>query len=365
MQRTVGMFVSLFIAIVIGGNVFNNAYSSSELSSPNQQKVVILTFDDGYESQYSNAKPILDKYGFKATFYIVCNYVGSGDDRMTWEEIKSLQQEGHDIASHTMNHDDLSKLTPQEVEYEVAQSKQCLLEQGINPKSFAYPFNGGSDAPSIISSVASHYDLARTATDPLAFLNCSDNCDTSKYSIVGWSHDSEKKNNAYNDQQMLERFVEVVNSQIEYNTNGVNAVPILIWHKIDNSNEEYSTSTNLFDAELKYLHDNGFTVLTMADLVYDDTSKYLRISNDDSAHSSIPNSKNDDAARIADIEEMDDENINTPSNEESGSDSVREESSKEDLAYAGESVEDKDHEEEEGESDGEIPSAILQFLDAP
>jgi peptidoglycan/xylan/chitin deacetylase (PgdA/CDA1 family) len=366
-QRTVGMFVSLFIAIVIGGNVFNNAYSSSELSNgiPNQQKVVILTFDDGYESQYSNAKPILDKYGFKATFYIVCNYVGSGDDRMTWEEIKSLQQEGHDIASHTMNHDDLSKLTPQEAEYEVAQSKQCLLEQGINPKSFAYPFNGGSDEPSIISSVASHYDLARTATDPLAFLNCSDNCDTSKYSIVGWSHDSEKKNNAYNDQQMLERFVEVVNSQIEYNTNGVNAVPILIWHKIDNSNEEYSTSTNLFDAELKYLHDNGFTVLTMADLVYDDTSKYLRISNDDSAHSSIPNSKSDDAARIADIEEMDDENINTPSNEESGSDRVREESAKEDLAYAGESVEDKDHEEEEGESDGEIPSAILQFLDAP
>ena len=58
-------------------------------------------------SQYSNAKPILDKYGFKATFYIVCNYVGGGDNRMTWEEIKSLQQEGHDIASHTMNHDDL------------------------------------------------------------------------------------------------------------------------------------------------------------------------------------------------------------------------------------------------------------------
>ena len=45
------------------------------------------------------------------------------DNRITWEEIKSLQQEGHDIASHTINHDDLSKVPAQTVEYEVAQSK--------------------------------------------------------------------------------------------------------------------------------------------------------------------------------------------------------------------------------------------------
>jgi hypothetical protein len=64
----------------------------------------------------------------------VCNYVGSGDNRMTWEQIHSLHDEGHDLASHTTNHDDLSKLPPQTVEYEVAQSKQCLFDQGINPK---------------------------------------------------------------------------------------------------------------------------------------------------------------------------------------------------------------------------------------
>jgi peptidoglycan/xylan/chitin deacetylase (PgdA/CDA1 family) len=158
-QRIVGILLFLFITTTIGGNVSTNVYGSSRLLNgiANQQKVVILTFDDGYESQYSNAKPILDNYGFKATFYIVCNYVGSGDNRMTWKDIKSLQQEGHDIASHTMNHDDLSKLPPQKVEYEVAQSKQCLLDQGINPKSFAYPFNGGSDDPSVINTVASHY----------------------------------------------------------------------------------------------------------------------------------------------------------------------------------------------------------------
>ena len=161
--------------------------------------------------------------------------------------------------------------------------------------------------------MASHYDLARTATGPLAFLSCGDDseCTTNKYSIMGWSHDSEKKNYAYNDQQMLERFVHVVNSQNEYNTNGVNAVPILIWHKIDNTNVEYSTSMDLFEAEMKYLYDNGFTVLSMADLVYDEGSNYLKIS-DGNDNVPIPATERDSAAKINDVDED-----NSPDNAQS------------------------------------------------
>ena len=387
-QRTLGILLTLLLGASIIINVPNNIHGSTEQSKNkiNQQKVVILTFDDGYESQYSNAKPILDKYGFKATFYIVCNYVGSGDNRMTWEEIKSLQQEGHDIASHTMNHDDLSKLTPQEVEYEVAQSKQCLLEQGISPKSFAYPFNGGSDDSSVLNTVASHYELARTATDPLAFLGCDGDCTTNKYSIMGWSHDSEKKSNAYNDKQMFERFIQVVNSQNEYNTNGVNAVPILIWHKIDNSNEEYSTSLNLFEAEIKYLHDNGFTVLTMADLVYDDGSKYIKISSGND-RAPVSNNQNDFAAKVADVEK--DSGL-LSSEEEPGTDDAEnteessiiddEEATPTTREYDRISDENEDEarqvepapnsqssfsDNEDEEADLQLPSAILQFLEEP
>jgi peptidoglycan/xylan/chitin deacetylase (PgdA/CDA1 family) len=370
------------------GSFSSSVYASQQLPNNSNQKVAILTFDDGYKSQYSNAKPILDKYGFKATFSIVCNYVGNGDNRMTWEEIKSLLQEGHEIASHTMNHDDLSKLPPQTVEYEVAQSKQCLLDQGINPKSFAYPFNGGSDDPTVLNIVASHYDLARTATGPLAFLSCGDDseCTTNKYSIMGWSHDSEKKNNAYNDQQMLDRFVQVVNSQNEYNTNGVNAVPILIWHKIDNTNEEYSTSMGLFEAEMKYLYDNGFTVLTMADLVYDEGSAYLKIS-DGNDNVPIPATEMDFAARINDVDE-DNSPDNAQSKEEEAESGISTEEVREENDNGEEFTPTVDDESEEGdktqlegsqyrfpqqqhivkngeETEGEIPSSILPFLNEP
>ena len=376
------------MTMALVGSFSSNVYASQQLPNNSNQKVVILTFDDGYKSQYSNAKPILDKYGFKATFSIVCNYVGNGDNRMTWEEIKSLRQEGHDIASHTMNHDDLSKLPPQTVEYEVAQSKQCLLDQGINPKSFAYPFNGGSDDPTVLNIVASHYDLARTATRPLAFLSCGDDseCTTNKYSIMGWSHDSEKKNNAYNDQQMLDRFVQVVNSQNEYNTNGVNAVPILIWHKIDNTNEEYSTSMDLLEAEMKYLYDNGFTVLTMADLVYDEDSTYLKIS-DGNDNVPIPATEMDFAAKINDVDE-DNSPDNARSKEEVAESGISTEEVREENGNGEEFTPTIDGEYEEGdntelegsqyrypqqqhivnngeETEGEIPSSILPFLNEP
>ena len=376
------------MTISLVGNVSSNVYGSQQLLDGNidKQKVVILTFDDGYKNQYSNAKPILDKYGFKATFSIVCNYVGNGDNRMTWEEIKSLQQEGHDIASHTMNHDDLSKVPAQTVEYEVAQSKQCLLDQGINPKSFAYPFNGGSDDPTVLNIVASHYDLARTATDPLAFLSCGDdsNCTTNKYSIMGWSHDSEKKNNAYNDQQMLGRFVQVVNSQNEYNTNGVNAVPILIWHKIDNTNVEYSTSVDLFEAEMKYLYDNGFTVLTMADLVSDEGSNYLKI-NDGNDNVPIPATERDFAAKINDVDE-DNSPDNTQSKEaEYGISTEAREGNGAGEEFTPTVVNNESEEDDKTELEGsqyryplqqhsdnnvdvteiEIPSSILPFLNEP
>jgi peptidoglycan/xylan/chitin deacetylase (PgdA/CDA1 family) len=263
---------------------------NNDMTNDRSKKAVVLAFDDGWMSHYTKAKPILDKYGFKSTFAIVCNYVGKGDERMGWGEIQSIYEEGHDIASHTMNHADLSELPAEEMEYEVAQSKQCLLNHGIDPVVFTYPFNGGDDNEAVINTVAQYYDLGRTATSPLIFLDCNTNDNAEKegksregggcedlshlipmnrYSIAGWSHDAHRKNNAYDDSQMLDSFIEVVNSQDKYNNNAngtINAIPVIIWHKIDNTGEEYATSVNLFQAEIKYLYDNGFTVLRMSDL---------------------------------------------------------------------------------------------------
>jgi hypothetical protein len=57
-----------------------------------------------------------------------------------------------------------------------------------------------------------------------------------------------------------------------------NVISIIGYHSIDNNNKtQDSTDVNLFAAEMKYLHDNGFKVLNMADLGYDKNSNYLYV----------------------------------------------------------------------------------------
>jgi hypothetical protein len=83
---------------------------------------------------------------------------------------------------------------------------------------------------------------------------------------------------------MFQKFVAAVNSQNKYNEDWiVRAIPIIIYHTIvtypdlSDSNRAVDTTLNLFDAEMKYLHDNGFKVLAMADLGYDKNNNYLYI----------------------------------------------------------------------------------------
>ena len=85
---------------------------------------------------------------------------------------------------------------------------------------------------------------------------------------------------------MFEKFITALNNQSNYNKDGiVRAIPIIVYHTLVNypdlsdSNRPIDTTLNLFDAEMKYLHDNGFKVITMTDLGYDENSNSLYIKN--------------------------------------------------------------------------------------
>ena len=315
--RNFGHLVSViivisFITIIIGFSLPIISYSQLEIqqqkdSSNSNNKVVILTFGNAPKSQYTDAKPILDKYGFKASFFVVCNWISDSDkdnSYMTWQDIETLHNEGHDIGAKSLNHKDLTILSPSELEFEVGQSKKCLADHNIDARVFGTPYGAGWDNPTVIDTIAKYYDFAITGFSNLMYLNCvgwneqeeeeengyksnvQTDCRTysddgtltyaNRYSIKEWSHSNADKEYFGNDQIIFEEFVKAVNSQDELNSDGIiRAIPIIAYHDLDHNITPDSTSVNLFDAEMKYLYDNGFRVLTMADLVYDESTHQL------------------------------------------------------------------------------------------
>ena len=102
-------------------------------------KPVILTFDDGSETTYSTALPILQRYDFTGVSYVVLNYIGI-PRYMTVEQIRGLYAAGWEIGSHGLSHVDLTS-SPRKQEAEVSESRKRLEKWlGVPVTSFAYPF---------------------------------------------------------------------------------------------------------------------------------------------------------------------------------------------------------------------------------
>ena len=100
---------------------------------------VLITFDDGYKDNYTNAYPILKKYGFKATVFVISDFVGL-KNYMTWDELREMSANGIDIESHTATHNSLTDLTDEQLKRELEESKKKLESELKTEINFlAYP----------------------------------------------------------------------------------------------------------------------------------------------------------------------------------------------------------------------------------
>lgn len=101
-------------------------------------KPIMLTFDDGYADNYTEAWPILKQLYQKATFFVTTNSVGTG--MMTWDQLRELQNDGNMIESHTVNHFDLSTLSEEQQLREIAGAKKIIEDHlGNTVTALCYP----------------------------------------------------------------------------------------------------------------------------------------------------------------------------------------------------------------------------------
>ena len=98
---------------MLRGNASNAAAAQpKQVRGQHEKTVVSLTFDDAYENQWKYAVPLLRSRHVNATFYVItADSDGPYPCCMSWAQLRTLQGEGDDIGSHTVDHPRLTTLT--------------------------------------------------------------------------------------------------------------------------------------------------------------------------------------------------------------------------------------------------------------
>jgi peptidoglycan/xylan/chitin deacetylase (PgdA/CDA1 family) len=112
----------------------------------------VITFDDGYQSVYEEAVPVLQCYGMSATVFLTvgenktaktqeCLPSLEGRSMLSWHEIREMQRAGITFGAHTLTHPDLTRLPLERLRAEVCDSKAVIEDAlGASIDCFAYPF---------------------------------------------------------------------------------------------------------------------------------------------------------------------------------------------------------------------------------
>jgi peptidoglycan/xylan/chitin deacetylase (PgdA/CDA1 family) len=120
--------------------------------APFPQRSLVITFDDGYQSAYEAAFPVLEGYGMCATVFLTVGEEGEtaptsrlpslqGRSMLSWREIQEMQSAGIAVGAHTLTHVDLTQAPLDQVEMEISQSKRFIEDAlGTPVVSFAYPY---------------------------------------------------------------------------------------------------------------------------------------------------------------------------------------------------------------------------------
>lgn len=237
-------FIVLGAVLLLAGIIFVQAMTlEGSLSKRGFDRgIVTITWDDGFASQFKGAYPIHQKYSLPGTFYITSGFVDT-DFYMTSDQIRILQQSGHEIGGHSMTHADLTTLTPQELEKELVASQQDLRTKFNAPVDhLASPFGKHNDA--VVAKAKQHYKSHRTVEQDFNYKDTLDIYDIKIQEVATTTKPEEIR--AWVDQAKRERLWLV-----------------LMYHQVDNPDDALSVTTSDLDKHFEIISESEVAVLTM------------------------------------------------------------------------------------------------------
>lgn len=219
------------------------------------EPLLSVTFDDGWQSIYTNGLPLLEKYGLVSTQYIVSGALNTAN-YMTPTMVSAFQAQGSEIGSHTVTHADLTTLPLLQLTSELDQS-QSTLRTLFGPTvahDFASPY-GAYDAAAL-TTIPQYYQSHRS-TD------------------VGYN--SKDSFNPYN---IVVQDVGVDTSAAQVaewvtKAQATNTWLVLVYHEVtaSTSGGDYSVTTANLDQQLANIKASGITVKTIAQALAEVTAQ--------------------------------------------------------------------------------------------
>ena len=252
MKKNPALSIVITIILLLGSSLITSC-QTNENAQP--QPTVCLFFDDAWANQYEEALPVLLDYDFTATFGVITDFIGTGEDiwrYMSEEELNDLVDHGMEIASHTRTHPSLTdNLTDLQLLDEIINSKTDLEEAGFDVKGLIYPYYDWDER--VLEYVKdAGYAYARNGWAPeIPFqLPLPDN--DSIYHLPAVSIYKE-------DMETFQSIVDAV---------GPDSAICLVYHFVSDTGPE-STSTPIanFLAQMAYLKEAGFRVIAISELI--------------------------------------------------------------------------------------------------
>jgi peptidoglycan/xylan/chitin deacetylase (PgdA/CDA1 family) len=216
-----------------------------------KEPLITVTFDDGFESIYETALPLLQKYGIHSTQYII---PGTTDNHqyVSWKQVEQMQKGGHEIACHTMTHPDLTILSDADLDWQLRECKVELNQRFGSITDFASPY--GSQNDRTIRAISKYFDSQRnTNGDPTngvseVDVNTADNFN--RYNIIGVTvrHDTSVR-----ELQELVAYAKATNGWV-----------VLTYHQADEgTGSQFGVDPEKLERQFKYLSGTNVRIVTI------------------------------------------------------------------------------------------------------
>jgi peptidoglycan/xylan/chitin deacetylase (PgdA/CDA1 family) len=213
-----------------------------------EKTYVIIAFDDGMESVYDNALPILSQYNFPAVNCINTGFIGN-DGRQTWEQVEDLEFDfGWETAGHSFNHPNLLNCDDEELEYQLSEDKSNLVEHGLSHDTFAIP--NGQIREDQFEIVSRYFKNIRSSRD------------------IKFHFPIDRKYLGYFPYETNHEPEDAI-ARVLRGVENKEVIVILGFHAVntDDGTNPYNCNANELQIIAEFLHSNNFKVITIKDAV--------------------------------------------------------------------------------------------------